>query len=103
MSYLKLAACAAVVASTLVSANVALAGNGGVSESAPGKSTTLPPGKAKLPGSPATGIGQSNPNSNGGVSEFAPGKSTTLPPGKDKLEGSRAATGIGQSNPNKNR
>ena len=102
MSYLKLAACAAMVASTLVSANVAFAGNGGVSGSAPGKNpAVLPPGQAKAAGSPATGIGQGNPNSNGGVSDLSPGKNpAVLPPGQAKAAGS-PDTGIGQSNPNK--
>ena len=103
MSYLKFAACAAVVASTLVSANVAFAGNGGVSGSAPGKSSAVPPGHAKAAGSPATGIGQSNPNSNGGVSASAPGKNPAVsPPGQAKAPGTHAI-GIGQANPNKNK
>ena len=69
MSYLKLAACAAMVASTLVSANVAFAGNGGVSAITPGKTKlavkpVLPPGQAAklVPGTHAIGIGQNNPN-----------------------------------------
>jgi len=68
MSYLKIA-CAAVLVSSMAVANVAMAGNGGVSGSAPGKTATTPggatataPGQVKSPGSPATGIGQSNPN-----------------------------------------
>ena len=110
MSYLKLAAYSAMVASTLVSANVAFAGNGGVSASTPGKNpAVLPPGQAAklVPATHATGIGQGNPNSNGGVSDLAPGKNKlsdppVLPPGQAaKLVPETHAIGIGQNNPNK--
>ena len=104
MSHLKLAACAAVVASTLVSGNVAFAGNGGVSASTPGKDPTIsPPGQAKAPGTHAIGIGQANPNKNGGVSASTPGKDPTVsPPGQAKAPETHAI-GVGQANPNKNK
>lgn len=48
MSYLKIA-CAAVLVSSMAVANVAMAGNGGVSGSAPGKTATTPGGGDLLP------------------------------------------------------